>query len=305
MRVPCWPAQDPELYRLLYSASMSGSTEAVDEKLANIMAASLKNNPKRGITGALFYDRDQQSVLQVIEGPEDEVCSLFATIEKDPRHSGCKVIRAKSVPERMHKEFGMVLIRTSQEKLAEAGLPLEPPTRMERAVAEALFEAGLPVVDAIDAFVRLQYSARSTAVPGSQAFFKDLSDILQASVANNPANNICGLLCVNPKSGEVFQVLEGTEQAVISLFHKISEDSRCTDVRLTNYESIGTDRYCLYKQEGWGMVQKETTEDLRKVAMKLHHEHMVAREIPVPMLLSSSVANRKGKHGPLPGIVKV
>ncbi len=71
------------LFQLIYM-----STLATDEPdiLHGILDSSVRNNPRKNITGMMLYS--EGSVLQVLEGEKDDVLELFRVIERDVRHSG-------------------------------------------------------------------------------------------------------------------------------------------------------------------------------------------------------------------------
>jgi hypothetical protein len=64
----------------------------------------------------------------------------------------------------------------------------------------------------------------------------DLQQILEVARRNNAANSITGLLLFS--NGTFFQVLEGQEQQLATLFETIKGDSRHKSVTLIIHESI-------------------------------------------------------------------
>lgn len=70
------------LLRLVY-LSTAASTNDTSEIQAILEASSL-HNPLSGITGVLCSGRSH--FLQVIEGPDEAVLSLYSRVAKDPRH---------------------------------------------------------------------------------------------------------------------------------------------------------------------------------------------------------------------------
>jgi len=57
-----------------------------------------------------------------------------------------------------------------------------------------------------------------------------LTAILRASLRNNDAAGVTGMLLAHPR--HFLQVLEGTAEAVMSIYERIVQDERHTDIRL-------------------------------------------------------------------------
>jgi len=106
-------AHKEDLYRLAYVSALSTRSPAVaDMQIKQIMAAANKNNPAMGIGGRLFYHTGKYELLQVLEGEEEKVRSLFTTITCDNRHVGCDVLWTEKVfDERRFTTFGMQMGR--------------------------------------------------------------------------------------------------------------------------------------------------------------------------------------------------
>ena len=91
------------LVRLLYASRAAAPlTESVIEK---ILAQSRRNNPQRGITGILCYSREQ--FVQVLEGGRDEVCELYNTLARDPRHAQLRILVYEEISERRFSGWTM------------------------------------------------------------------------------------------------------------------------------------------------------------------------------------------------------
>lgn len=96
------------------------------EEVDDILAASARNNPARGITGLLLFNG--RNFLQLLEGEEGEVSALMETITADPRHSGVSVLDRRSITARACPDWAMsrVMIAESIEsrrEMLEADLP--------------------------------------------------------------------------------------------------------------------------------------------------------------------------------------
>lgn len=93
----------PNMIQIAYVSSTRGSLTA--SGIADLLITSRQKNSARGITGILLYKGG--NVLQVIEGDETQVLSLFLAIEKDPRHTGVIKIYQKSIAARDFPEWTM------------------------------------------------------------------------------------------------------------------------------------------------------------------------------------------------------
>ena len=104
------------------------------EEVDSILATSARNNPARGITGLLLFNG--RNFLQLLEGEEEEVAGLMATITADPRHAGVSVLDRRGIAERACPDWAMkrVLIAESianRREMLERDLPqgLDPEVR--------------------------------------------------------------------------------------------------------------------------------------------------------------------------------
>lgn len=227
-----------------------GDDYAADYTIAHILATSFRNNPPRGIGGMLYYERQTQSIVQVLEGPEAAVRSLFATILSDPRHHGCEVLREQFLPARQHASFGMALTEeVSQLGIGHLGDSIGG---LRRSIA--LAGGG----DHGDSLLRLQYKSKldAEAPEAAQAILKP---IIAASIRNNSRLRIGGLLSFDPSTMQVVQVLEGPEAAVRSLYHEhIARDSRHRECELLDESPIASEAERMFG--GWGLLQEMHSE---------------------------------------------
>ena len=63
-----------------------------DEAIDHLLERSKQNNATRGITGAMIYANGY--FMQLIEGPQNEVETLYSAIEADTRHSVLRLTEA-------------------------------------------------------------------------------------------------------------------------------------------------------------------------------------------------------------------
>ncbi len=85
-----------------------------------------------------------------------------------------------------------------------------------------------------------------------------ISDLMTKSILNNAASGITGCLLICDRC--FFQILEGTEKKVKSLFNKIKDDHRHEGVDLISEST----RFRLF--DNWGMAfAADTPEELKKL----------------------------------------
>ncbi len=93
------------IFRLTYlSKPVKRFTEA---DLDDIESKSIEANNARDVTGLLIVQDDR--ILQILEGREDAVRSLFAKIEADSRHTITKLVSTTEDDERLLLTWSMVV----------------------------------------------------------------------------------------------------------------------------------------------------------------------------------------------------
>jgi hypothetical protein len=80
------------------------------DSIDRIIATSKHNNPRSGITGLLTFGSG--FFFQWLEGPEDNVTSLFKTISADPRHFNVVLLtKEHEFRERIFPNWDMELVK--------------------------------------------------------------------------------------------------------------------------------------------------------------------------------------------------
>lgn len=104
-----------DLYNLAYVSknTIPGTSAEVEQQIADILAAAHKNNPEKGVTGALLYSGGY--FCQVIEGPEEVLEDLFETIQMDDRHGEVTVLQFEPIEERGFSDWDMALAGIEDE----------------------------------------------------------------------------------------------------------------------------------------------------------------------------------------------
>ncbi len=94
--------------------------------------------------------------------------------------------------------------------------------------------------------VRLMYASRAADSVNAE----ELAAILKKSKENNAATGVTGVLCFCFNADIFLQVLEGSRDAVSSVYNRIAQDPRHHDVVLLHYEEIGERHF-----SSWSMGQ--------------------------------------------------
>jgi hypothetical protein len=110
------------LFHLVYiSSAKKGFGRA---QLRMLLEQSREKNASLGVTGLLLHQEGK--LLQVLEGPERAVRSLYETIQADTRHSGCTVLLEEEIPARQYPQWAMAFRDLGMSDLpAFADLPAD------------------------------------------------------------------------------------------------------------------------------------------------------------------------------------
>lgn len=95
------------LFRLVYHSrsNLESSTKPLAVEVADILAVSVSNNRKAGVTGGLIYDR--YWFVQALEGDRDAVEETYQRLADDPRHHHLVVVKAANVESRRFPHWWM------------------------------------------------------------------------------------------------------------------------------------------------------------------------------------------------------
>lgn len=147
------------VFRLMYRSRDRVSPEDRREEFGNIFSQARSDNQKRKITGALMLSGEW--FVQVLEGDEAVVRSLYADIERDPRHTDVELLSADHVPERLFARWSMaevelddsylpLIARVSELSAAGGGSSSPEKEALLAAMRQALDDAGQPGDTAAD-----------------------------------------------------------------------------------------------------------------------------------------------------------
>ncbi len=102
-------------FQLMYRSHDCLSAEERQDELGDLFARARSNNEKRNITGALLLTG--QWFVQVLEGKEADVRSLFVTIQGDPRHDGVEVLFEGRTGPRTFAHWSMAKVTVPESDL--------------------------------------------------------------------------------------------------------------------------------------------------------------------------------------------
>ena len=91
--------------------------------IEEIVAVAKRENPKRGITGVLFYHEGH--FLQVIEGEEQALRELMSNIEADPRHKDVSYLIDTKTESRGFRQWNMDSFDLDSDKKINGGMLAE------------------------------------------------------------------------------------------------------------------------------------------------------------------------------------
>ena len=132
------------LHRLVYCSrnAIADAHADVAREVEQILAASRRNNPRDGITGALLYS--EGCFAQVLEGPLAAVERTFERIQCDFRHADVIVLEVGPAEARMFGDWSMAYGGTlGPQAAARLGLARafsEPRSRAAEAIVTGLHD---------------------------------------------------------------------------------------------------------------------------------------------------------------------
>lgn len=102
----------PALQQLAYTSRSAVEMDSL-QAVAELLAASQRNNWRDEITGALAYSDGR--FFQVVEGRRDAIARLMRRVEADPRHADISVVLERPLEQRVFPDWAMAVPRVSPE----------------------------------------------------------------------------------------------------------------------------------------------------------------------------------------------
>ncbi|SNR34389.1 Sensors of blue-light using FAD [Hymenobacter mucosus] len=102
------------LYQITYT---SVATQQLSEaQLAALLEQARSKNEAQRISGLLLYS--QQRIIQVLEGEETAVRTIYEVIQQDPRHTQVETLMAGPVARRSFPDWSMGFASVSPQDFA-------------------------------------------------------------------------------------------------------------------------------------------------------------------------------------------
>ena len=104
------------LDRIVYRSRIVDAIN-IDATLDDILSVSVRNNHKRGLTGALAYEGEH--FIQVLEGSGNALDNLLSSLMSDKRHRSVSVLERRRVRARSFGNWAMADVRCAGIKRSE------------------------------------------------------------------------------------------------------------------------------------------------------------------------------------------
>lgn len=107
----------PDLQRLVYASRsrlpLAGTAGSIHPEIARILMQSRRNNPRRGLVGALYFRDD--CFFQCLEGEPAELDRLLEVLRDDARHYDLKVMARTTVSQLSFASWSMKYVPDATE----------------------------------------------------------------------------------------------------------------------------------------------------------------------------------------------
>lgn len=101
-------------YFLIYASH--ATRDWTEQELFDLLRTSRLRNSRLGITGLLVYA--QRRFLQILEGDQSQVLSLYDTIKNHPGHKDAQLLLDDELDDRLFPEWSMGFERLDDDKLS-------------------------------------------------------------------------------------------------------------------------------------------------------------------------------------------
>lgn len=117
------------VFQLVYTSTAERSL--TQSELDSILSSAQRNNAKIGVTGFLIYDGE--NFIQLLEGDERDVQSIYKRILDDARHSHVEPLLQDTKPNRSLSNWAMAYTQLDHEGRRQSGGSMDPSKARELA----------------------------------------------------------------------------------------------------------------------------------------------------------------------------
>lgn len=103
------------MYELLYTSHAAAALS--EQQLVDILSVSRRHNAQHGITGLLIYH--EQQIVQLLEGPKEQVLSLYERIYNDCRHQSVRVAYQNNISQPAFSGWSMAFYDRNPSNVLE------------------------------------------------------------------------------------------------------------------------------------------------------------------------------------------
>jgi len=161
-----------DLQRLVYVSratfAPSRQSSGIDLEVARILMQSRRNNPRKGLVGALYYG--DGCFFQCLEGESAAIDELCARIADDPRHKDMQVLGREPIKARSFSIWAMKYVPNAsavQALMARHGRRQFDPYTFDAALVGAMLDLLRQGADTADDDVAGPHGSRLTPVDAS------------------------------------------------------------------------------------------------------------------------------------------
>jgi hypothetical protein len=105
------------MHLIVYTSHYCDPPNALERNLKNITERAKIRNPKRDITGLLFYHSER--FLQILEGTQANLESLMTVIQSDPRHEQIERLFDSPISKRNFSKWNMDTFNLSADQILD------------------------------------------------------------------------------------------------------------------------------------------------------------------------------------------
>ena len=105
------------LYQIIYHSLATGPAGMAPEALAELLRQARAYNQDHRLTGLLLYADRTKEFIQVLEGPRDEVETVYQHIARDTRHKHAFVLHEGLAEHRMFPDWRMGFAHAATQDL--------------------------------------------------------------------------------------------------------------------------------------------------------------------------------------------